>query len=176
MSFASLICGWFILLFLSAFFSGMEVAFVSSDKLRFAMMQKNKGFYNLMLGTIYSHPRQFLSTLLLGNLMVQVIFMYLSLLIAFPYVRQHITQNTFGIFLLIIIGAIVIILFSGEFFPRAVMVRKPDFWVRVLVVPAFFFYILLFPVAKRRSGSDTIPVRSRKMFSAIDISEKEAEG
>ncbi|MEA4905525.1 MAG: hemolysin family protein [Petrimonas sp.] len=144
MSFASLICGWFILLFLSAFFSGMEVAFVSSDKLRFAMIQKNKGFYNLMLATIYSHPRQFLSTLLLGNLMVQVIFMYLSLLIA----SHYITQNTFMIFLLIIIGAIVIILFSGEFFPRAVMVRKPNFWVRVLVVPAFFFYILLFPVAK----------------------------
>ncbi|MEA4948844.1 MAG: CNNM domain-containing protein, partial [Petrimonas sp.] len=144
MSFASLICGWFILLFLSAFFSGMEVAFVSSDKLRFAMIQKNKGFYNLMLATIYSHPRQFLSTLLLGNLMVQVIFMYLSLLIASHYIKQ----NTFMIFLLIIIGAIVIILFSGEFFPRAVMVRKPNFWVRVLVVPAFFFYILLFPVAK----------------------------
>lgn len=148
MSFALLIIGWFTLLFLSAFFSGMEVAFVSSDKLRFAMRQKDKGFYNLMLNTIYRNPRQFLATLLLGNLMVQVVFMYLSLLMAFPYIQQHITQNTFVIFLLIIAGATLIILFSGEFFPRAVLVRKPDFWVRVLIVAAFFFYVLFFPVAK----------------------------
>ena len=148
MAFTSLLSWWFILLFLSAFFSGMEVAFVSSDKLRFAMIQKNKGFYNLMLNTIYSHPRQFLSTLLLGNLLVLVGFMYLSLLIAFPYIKQNITQNTFLTFLLIILGATVVILFSGEFFPRAVLARKPNFWVQVLLIPAFFFYILLFPVVK----------------------------
>lgn len=148
MAFAPLILWWFILLFLSAFFSGMEVAFVSSDKLRFAMLQRDKGFYNLMLNTIYSHPRQFLSTLLLGNLIVLVIFMCLSLLIAFPYVQQNITQNTLLIYLLVIISTSVIILFSGEFLPRAVMARKPNFWVRTLVVPAFFFYVLLFPVAK----------------------------
>ena len=148
MAFTSLLSWWFILLFLSAFFSGMEVAFVSSDKLRFAMIQKNKRFYDLMLNTIYSHPRQFLSTLLLGNLLVLVGFMYLSLLIAFPYIKQNITQNTFLTFLLIILGATVVILFSGEFFPRAVLARKPNFWVQVLLIPAFFFYILLFPVVK----------------------------
>lgn len=148
MTFASLICWWFILLFLSAFFSGMEVAFVSSDKLHFAMLQKNKGFYNRMLNTIYSHPRQFLSTLLLGNLVALVVFIYLSLLIAFPYIREHITQNVFLIFLLIIIGASLVILFSGEFLPRAVVPRKPNFWVRVLVIPAFLFYVLLYPVSK----------------------------
>ncbi len=148
MDFASLINWWFILLFLSAFFSGMEVAFVSSDRLRFAMIQKNKGFYYSMLNTIYSHPRQFLSTLLLGNLIVLVVFIYFSLLIILPYIWQNITQNTFLVFLIIVIGATIIILFSGEFFPRAVMARKPNFWVRVLVIPAFFFYVLLFPVAK----------------------------
>lgn len=148
MDFASLISWWFILLFLSAFFSGMEVAFVSSDRLRFAMIQKNKGFYYSMLNTIYSHPRQFLSTLLLGNLIVLVVFIYFSLLIILPYIWQNITQNTFLVFLIIVIGGTIIILFSGEFFPRAVMARKPNFWVRVLVIPAFFFYVLLFPVAK----------------------------
>ncbi|MGI6046587.1 MAG: hemolysin family protein [Petrimonas sp.] len=148
MDFASLISWWFILLFLSAFFSGMEVAFVSSDRLRFAMIQKNKGFYYSMLNTIYGHPRQFLSTLLLGNLIVLVVFIYFSLLIILPYIWQNITQNTFLVFLIIVIGGTIIILFSGEFFPRAVMARKPNFWVRVLVIPAFFFYVLLFPVAK----------------------------
>lgn len=148
MAFATLIGWWFILLFLSAFFSGMEIAFVSSDKLRFAMIQKNKGFYNMMLNTIYSHPRQFLSTLLLGNLIVLVVFIYLSLLISVPYIQENITQNTLLVFLIVIFGATVIILFSGEFFPRVVMARKPNLWVRILVIPAFFFYILLFPVAK----------------------------
>lgn len=148
MAFASLIGWWFILLFLSAFFSGMEIAFVSSDKLHFAMIQKNKGFYNMMLNTIYSHPRQFLSTLLLGNLIVLVVFMYLSLLIFVSYIQENITQSTLLVFLIIILGATVIILFSGELFPRVVMARKPNLWVRILVIPAFFFYILLFPVAK----------------------------
>lgn len=148
MTFASLIGWWFTLLFLSAFFSGMEIAFVSSDKLRFAMVKKNEGFYNFMLNTIYSHPRQFLSTLVLGNLIVSVVFIYLSFLMAFPYIQRQIISNPFLAFLPILISVTLLILFSGEIFPRAVLARAPNFWVRVLVIPAFFFYILLYPISK----------------------------
>lgn len=111
------------------------------------MIRKEKGFYNFMLNTVYSHPKQFLSTLLLGNLAVMALFIYCSLFLFFPFIRQHITANLFAACILIAVGASVILLFSGELFPRAVLARKPDLWVRILIVPAFFFYVLLYPVA-----------------------------
>ena len=67
MQFSIEIGWWIAFLVMSLFFSGMEVAFVASDKLRYAVNKKEKGVYNFMLNTIYSHPRQFLSTLVVAN-------------------------------------------------------------------------------------------------------------
>jgi putative hemolysin len=81
MSVSSLISYWLILLFLSLFFSGMETVFLASDRLRFAMTQKKRGLFNLMLNTVYGHPRHFLATLIFGNLTVLVFFVFISSLI-----------------------------------------------------------------------------------------------
>ncbi len=139
---------WITLLILSAFFSGMEVSFVSSDKMRFALIKKNKGFFNYMINSIYSHPRQFLSTLSLGNLIVLVVFVYLTIVIAYPFIDRSTNTSTLIGYIIIVFVATFIILFTGEFLPRAIMAKKPNFWVNVLILPSYLFYVLLYPIAK----------------------------
>lgn len=139
---------WIIFMILSAFFSGMEVAFVSSDKLRYAVAKKNTGPYNFILNFIYGHPRQFMATLAVGNLIVLILFVYFTKILAFPVVEQHITQNIFLSYLLIIIFVTLVILFTGEFFPRAVCTINPNLSVKLLAIPAFIFFVFLYPITK----------------------------
>lgn len=146
MSVSSLISYWLILLFLSLFFSGMETVFLASDRLRFAMTQKKRGLFNLMLNTVYGHPRHFLATLIFGNLTVLVFFVFISSLIAIPFIRQYVTESRWLICLLVVGATSLVILICSEFIPRAVLAGKANLWIRILILPAFVFYLLLFPV------------------------------
>jgi len=139
---------WVVFLALSAFFSGMEVAFVSSDKLRYALDHKSKGPFNYIRNTIYGHPRQFLAVLSVGNLLALVLFVFFTLLIFYPLVEKHITRLPVFNYLILILTSTLIILFTGEFFPRAFFGKNPDLWVKILAIPAFFFYVLLYPITK----------------------------
>lgn len=139
---------WIVLLLLSAFFSGMEVAFVSADKFRYALEKKSKGPFNTILNTIYANPRQFLGTMTAGNILVLVLFVYFSFLIGRVLLQAYIGQHPLLIYLIIILAATFIVLLTGEFIPRAVFRRNPHFWVKMLVVPAFIFYVLLYPLVK----------------------------
>lgn len=139
---------WIVMLFLSAFFSGMEVSFVSSDKMRFALVKKDKGVFNYMINSAYTHPRQFLSTLSLGNLIVLIIFVYLTVIIAYPYINFTTKATMLLGYFGIIFFATIVILITGEILPRAVMTKKPNFWVNALILPTYIFYILLYPLTK----------------------------
>jgi|AGTN01.1.fsa_nt_gi Hemolysins and related proteins containing CBS domains len=140
--------GWWIaFIVLSVFFSGTEVAFVASDKLRYAVTKKSTGAYNYMLNTLYGHPRRFLTTLMVGKVIVLVFFVYFTLLIANYYVLANVQSEVWGI-LLIILFVTLIILLADEFLPRTLFKRNPNFWVKAFVIPAFVFYVLLYPLAK----------------------------
>lgn len=139
---------WVVFMLLSAFFSGMEVAFVTSDKLRYAVAKKSTGLFNYMLNTIYGHPRQFLTTLTIGNLIALILFVYFSVLLADHFVLNHFTGSILFTLLLVILFATVVILITGEFLPRALFKRNANIWVKILVLPAFIFYVLFYPIAK----------------------------
>ena len=145
---SSYLVWWIVFLILSAFFSGMEVAFVAADKFRYALEKKSKGVFNSILNTIYGNPRQFLGTMTAGNIIVLVFFVHFSLLIGQVIIQDHIAPDGFFAFLLIVLGATFIVLLTDEFLPRAIFRRNPNFWVKILVIPAFVSYILLYPFVK----------------------------
>jgi len=75
---SSCMIGWWVaFLVMSLFFSGTEMAFVASDKLRYAVTKKEKRGYHYMLNTLYRYPRQFLFTLIMAKGIVLVCFVYL---------------------------------------------------------------------------------------------------
>ena len=139
---------WIASLVMSLFFSGMEVAFISSDKLRYALNKKNKNALDYILNVFYTHPRKFLTTLTIGNLMVLIVFVFCTIQLSKTYLLQNITQSPTVTLFLQFVAATVIILITGELLPRAIFKNHPNGWVKVLSIPAFFFYVLLYPVTK----------------------------
>lgn len=147
MAFSMEIGWWIAFLILSLFFSGTEVAFVASDKLRFAVAKKEKGVYNFMLNTLYAHPRQFLATLSVAKMIVLIFFVYFTMLIA----RHRVFDNYLSdgwMLLLVIIVATLLILLVDEFIPRTLFRKNPNLWVRAFALPAFVIYVLLYPIAR----------------------------
>lgn len=139
---------WIVFILLSFFFSGMEKAFISSDRLRYALDKKNKSLIDFILNVFYTHPRKFLSTLTVGNLLVLIAFVYCTIVISDSYIYNNITTNTLLALLLQFFAASITIFIIGELLPRTFFNNNANLWVRVLAVPAFFFYVLFYPITK----------------------------
>ena len=135
-----------ISLLLSGFFSGMEIAFVSSNKVRAEIDIARGGFTNRMLNVFYSHREMFLSTLLIGNNIVNVVYSIGMAMLTEPLLRMF-TANEFVILTLQTIISAVIILFTGEFLPKAVFRINPNYSLRTFSLPLFTVYCLLYPIS-----------------------------
>ena len=140
--------GWMVLLMLSTLFSAMEMAFLASDKLQVALSKKEKGVVSSMLNAIFGHPHRFLSTLSFGSLIILVLYVWLSWQLFMPEAMAITHSNPLLSKSLVIVGIAVTVLLSGEFIPRLITANKPDFWVKILLFPAFGFYLLLYPFTR----------------------------
>ena len=167
-----------ITLILSAFFSGMEIAFVSSNKLRFELEKKQRNLTSAILGIFYSHPQQFISSMLVGNNIVLVVY---GLIMAdFLSPLFFFTKNQFIITLLQTILATIIVLITGEFLPKTFFRNNPNLWLRIFSLPLFLFYMVLYPVAFFTTWLSRIilsifnPANTKddkaNLFSRIDLS------
>lgn len=143
----SLLIGWWITLFLSVFYSGIEVAFVSSDKLRYAVRKKSNGVYHYMLNSIYGHSYQFLATIVVWKVILMVLFVYLSSQIVL-YQFSVSLENEWAMMLIFILIVSFLSLLLDDFLPRTFFQKNADFWVNLFVVPAFISYILMYPIAR----------------------------
>ena len=143
------------------------MAFVTSGRLQYVISKRKGGSFNRLLDVVYKNYRNFLTTLSLGNLIVLVLFFYFTLTISFGYIRTFITENNFLVFAIVVVSSSIILIISGEVFPRAVTARNPDLWIKILIVPAFIFYIVLFPLARllsliSKSILSMVGIQSRK--------------
>jgi CBS domain containing-hemolysin-like protein len=130
----------------SAFFSGMEIAFVSIDKLRFEMNRK-PGVTSSILSYFFRHPSNFISTMLVGNNIALVIYGILMAKILEPSLISLVGDNEFLILFLQTVISTLIIIVTGEFLPKTFFKMNPHLMLRIFAIPLYILYIVLYPVS-----------------------------
>ncbi|MBL4604987.1 MAG: HlyC/CorC family transporter [Flavobacteriaceae bacterium] len=122
---------------LSAFFSGMEIAFVSANKLHIELEKKRSGFIPNILGKLTQNSSKFITTMLVGNNISLVIYSYFmgELIVSALGVNNLLLQT--GI-------STVDILVTAEFLPKAIFRIYANETLKIFVIPAYFFYLLLY--------------------------------
>ncbi len=141
-----LVIGIIVTLVFSAFFSGMEIAFVSSNRLQAEVDKDKLGIARLPLNVFYSHPNNFVSTMLVGNNIALVVF---GILIAELF-DSTIFQGYDAAFTVPAdtILSTVIVLFTGEFLPKILFKSSPNRMLTIFAFPAFVCYVVLWPISR----------------------------
>ena len=137
-----------ISLILSAFFSGMEIAYVSSDKLNLEIQKKQVGFISNILRRITKEPSKFISTMLIGNNFALVVYGFFMGDFIINYLLINIISELNELTIVLIQTSIstIIILIAAEFIPKTVFQIYSDFFIRIFAVPAYIFYIIFSPL------------------------------
>ena len=137
-----------ISLILSAFFSGMEIAYVSPDKLNLEIQKKQVGFISNILRRITNDPSKFISTMLIGNNFALVVYGFFmgDFIINYLLIDKITDINQLTIVLIQTTISTVIILITAEFIPKVVFQIYSNFFIRIFAVPAYIFYIFFLPL------------------------------
>lgn len=131
---------------LSAFFSGMEIAFVSSNRMLAEMDREGNGLAKKIISKFYNHPNGFVSTMLVGNNIVLVVYgilvarLFDSTIFSSLDDGMKVTADT--------LLSTLVILFTGEFLPKILFKNNANRLLSVFSVPAYLFYILLWPISR----------------------------
>lgn len=141
-----LIVGILISMVFSAFFSGMEIAFVSSNRMRAEMDKEKMPLSSHALEVFYSHPNNFVSTMLVGNNIALVVY---GILIASLF-DNTIFKGMDAAFTVPAdtILSTIIVLFTGEFLPKTLFKSNPNRLLAIFAIPAYFCYVILWPISR----------------------------
>lgn len=162
---------------LSAFFSGMEIAFVSSNRMLAEMDKEKNGLSQGLISFFYRHPNGFVSTMLVGNNIVLVVYGILfarifdSTIFAGFDAGVRVTLDT--------ILSTLVMLFTGEFLPKTFFKSSPNKLLTIFAPFAAIFYILLWPISKlstflsrvllRIAGIRINKEKSEDSFTKVDL-------
>ncbi len=169
----------------SAFFSGMEIAFVSANKFRFEIERNTNSENHRFLDIFFTHPQQFIATMLVGNNIALVIYgLQMAKLLEptfFEYTHSHALT-----LLAQTIASTLIILITAEYLPKTLFRMNANFWLRFFSIPLLICYTLLFPIAYFTShfskrviriwGNNEETEENNQDFGKADISHYIEEG
>ena len=134
-----------ICLLLSAFFSGMEIAFVASNKLRIEIDKHNKSVAQALIDLFVANSGMYITTILVGNNVVMVIYgIFMT-----EYLTKFFGFMQFSVGMKLLVETLIstlIILFFAEFLPKTLFRLRPNAFLRAFAVPVFLFYLLFFPI------------------------------
>lgn len=130
----------------SAFFSGIEIAFVSANKVRYELDKKKKSFTSSILDIFYKNSEVFISTLLVGNNIALVVYGILMSMMLEPVMALIINNDAFIVITQTIISTLVILV-TAEFLPKTLFKINPNFSLNFFALPLIVIYVLLWPVA-----------------------------
>jgi len=170
-----------ISLLLSAFFSGMEIAFVAANKLKVEVDKQGGGFSARLLSRFVRSESSFISTMLVGNNIALVIYGIATAAMLEPFLYRLLpapVSSEFLVFLLqTFISALVILIFA-EFLPKSLFRINPNRFLEVFALPVTVIYYILYPIItftmflsdfimKHVAGQDVS--FDKRAFDAIDM-------
>lgn len=141
------IIGLLITMVFSAFFSGMEIAFVSSNRLRAEMDREKNGLAQRAIAVFYQHPNNFVSTMLVGNNIALVIYGILFAQIFDATLFSQIESDGLRVTVDTLLSTLVV-LFTGEFLPKTMFKSNPNTMLTIFAVPAYLCYVVLYPISR----------------------------
>lgn len=130
----------------SAFFSGMEIAFVSSNRLLAEVAREKNGPAQRAIDLFYRHPSSFVSTMLVGNNIALVIYGILFAQIFDQTLfrslddASRVTADT--------LLSTLVVLFTGEFLPKTIFKSNPNGMLQFFALPAWLCYVVLWPIVR----------------------------
>ena len=137
-----------IVIIFSAFFSGMEIAFVASNKFRMEIDMNNDSVTSRILDKFYRNSNNFISSMLVGNNIVLVIYgILMANLLNYTILATLNDTPSAQLTLQTIISTIIIII-TGEFIPKTLFRINPNSTVKRLAIPTLLFYVILYPLAQ----------------------------
>lgn len=168
-------------LFFSALFSGLEIAFLSSDRLRFEMDLEQRTFSSRLLERFFRNPNIYISTMLVGNNIALVVY---STMMA--HLIESLLPNGFNKgdyeFLLVLVETLVstaIVIVVAEYLPKTLFRINPNRKLNIFAFPIWLIYIILYPVSLfttwlsrmilRLFGVKIDKEHTEKAFSKVDL-------
>ena len=161
----------------SAFFSGMEIAFVSSNRMLAEMDRDKNGLSQRAMAVFYRHPSNFVSTMLVGNNIALVLYGILfarifdATLFSTLSEEWRLPADT--------ILSTIVVLFTGEFLPKTIFRSNPNGFLTFFAVPAYICYVVLYPISRfstllshsllRLAGVRDEHTTGDKAFTKVDL-------
>jgi putative hemolysin len=168
-------------LIFSAFFSGMEIAFITANKLKVEVDKKSGGFAARLLSRFVRSESSFISTMLVGNNISLVVFGLAFAALMQPTLHSmlpHVVGSEFSVFLLQTLISSVIILTIAEFLPKTLFRINPNRYLTIFALPVTALYYILYPVITITIGLSNVIMRhllkmdvgkNRKPFDIVDM-------
>jgi CBS domain containing-hemolysin-like protein len=166
-----------IALLFCAFFAGMEIAYLSSNRLKIALDEAKGTWKSRVVSLFYKNESFFIALLLLGNNVSLVVFGIFSAQILEPWIENWGVMNPTGILLSQTIISTLLVLSVSEFLPKAIVQINPNRFLTYATFPMVIIYVLLYPPTYvvllisrlfiKVSGSDK--GKNEKVFSKIDL-------
>jgi CBS domain containing-hemolysin-like protein len=143
---------------LSAFFSGMEIAFITSNKLRIELDRKQGVFGSEIVKLFTDNPGQYIATMLIGNNISLVIYGLIFSSLLGPLLIPVFESDL----LILIVNTVIstaIILFVAEFLPKTIFIISPNFFLKFLSIPTLIFFFLFYPISKFTLAASNLFIR-----------------
>jgi putative hemolysin len=137
-----------VCLILSAFFSGMEIAFISSNKIYLELEKKQDNFISKIITKLTEKPSKFIAAMLIGNNVALVVYGFFMGALLMRWMDSF--SYHFSVFLILLIQILLsafVVLITAEFFPKVFFQIYANSLIRFFAIPAYFFYVLFYYIS-----------------------------
>lgn len=149
----------------SAFFSGMEIAFLASNKLKLELDRKQNGLFGYVAGIFGKSPNEYMTATLVGNNIVLVIYS-----LKMSEVLSNVLSNKIVSPLDVLVETVIstmVVLFIAEFLPKSTVKNNPNIYYKKLAFPMYIFYLILYPISKLTSFLSIIIMKLLGMKGSV---------